>query len=245
MRCGRTRSANRWRSLASTPATAPARSNVHSAARARSASTPVAWVSQEIGGGQAFLEEKPVDCERCRQVGARANREVQVGVFGERRPAWIDDDQLGAAALCCANDRHEVDAGCGRIGAPDDDELRVEVVLVGDAGHTAVDCRRRRAGRRRADRAGELRGAKAAKEARVGRVLGEQPVRSAVAEGEDRFGARAPADLVHRSRNDPERLVPGDALELALALRALPDGRMQEPRFAVHADRRSCAPWRR
>ena len=66
-----------------------------------------------------------MDGERHRQIGAGTNRQMDVRVFGELRRPRIDHDQLGAAALRLADVRHQVNAGRGRIRAPDDDQARV------------------------------------------------------------------------------------------------------------------------
>ena len=74
---------------------------------------------------------------------------------------------------------------------------------------------------------------KRAEQRRVVGVLRQQPVRSAVAEGQDRFSAFAIADVFHARRNQVERLVPGDAGERALALGALPHRRIEQAILAV------------
>ncbi len=60
----------------------------------------------------------------------------------ELRRARIDDDQLGAEALGLADVRHQVNAGRGRIRAPDDDQACLAEVEVGDRRHLSVHRRR-------------------------------------------------------------------------------------------------------
>ena len=69
------------------------------------------------------------------------------------------------------------------------DQLRVRVVLERDARHRADDAALRRAGRRRAVRAIEVRRAEPAEEPRRERALGEPAVRAAVVIRQDRRAA--------------------------------------------------------
>ena len=109
-------------------------------------------IAEERLVGQTALEQVAVQGERDRQVGARPQRQVQVGLLGERRPPWVDDDERGALALRLADVRHQVDAGRRRVDAPQHDQARGGVVLVGDARHLAVETEGGGAGRRGADR---------------------------------------------------------------------------------------------
>src|SRR5690606_39284905 len=76
-----------------------------------------------------------------------------------------------------------------------------------------------------------------AEERRVSRVLGQQPVRSAVAEGEDRLGSPAIADCRHPLGDMVERLVPAHPRERPLPLAAAADRRIEETILAVDAAR--------
>ena len=176
-----------------------------------------------------------VDRQRHGEVGARPDRQVQVGQPRERRLARIDDDQGGAATLGLADDRHEVDAGRRRVRAPHHDQLRMGVVGIGDARHLPVE---RLVGGARgggAHGARQPRRAEPPEERRVGRVLREQPVRAAVAEGQDGLGAAACRRLSHAQGDEIERLVPVDTGERTGALAAAPGQRAQEPVLAVDA----------
>jgi hypothetical protein len=70
-------------------------------------------------------------------------------------------------------------------------------------------------------------------QAGVRRVLGQQAVRAAVAEGEDRLAAVALAELAEPRRREVERRVPGDPREAPLPLRADPPGGMEQPVRAI------------
>ena len=167
--------------------------------------------ARNVSVGEPVLEQVPVQRQRDaadRFPGCR--REVQVGLARERRRARIDDHERRARASAPRLQiRHEVDAGRRRVHAPEHDQPCVDVVLVGDAGHLAVERQVGGAGRRGADRAREPRRAEAAKQRRVVGVLREQAVRSAVAERQDRFGAGAcRGSSTIRSRDVVERFVP-------------------------------------
>ncbi len=129
----------------------------------------------------------------------------------------------------------EVDARGRRIHAPEHDQPRVHVVLVGDARHLAVETHVGRAGCRRAHGPRETRGAEPAPQRRIVGVLREEPVRSAVAERQDGLGARAIANRHHPLGDVIQRFIPADAGEDAVALRALPNRRVEEAVLAVHA----------
>ena len=107
---------------------------------------------QEIEIGMAALEHLTRNRERDRQIGAGPDGEVQVGLAGERGPAGIDDDELGAVLLRLLDVRDDVDPRRRRIAAPDDDQPGVFVVGIGDARHLGVHRGRGGAGRRRAQR---------------------------------------------------------------------------------------------
>ena len=121
------------------------------------------------------------------------------------------------------------------IHAPEDDEPRVRIVDVGDAGHLAVEGLIGGAGRRGADGSRQARRPERAEERGVGRVLRQQPVRAAVAERQDRFGAPAVANRAHPLGDLIERFVPGDPRKDAVAPRALADRRIEQTILTVDA----------
>ena len=194
--------------------------------------------TRRVGGeeglvGPPVLEQPTNGRKRERQVAARAHREVQVRLLGERRRPRVDDHEAGAAALRVLHDRHEVDAGCGRVGAPDDDELRVRVVGQRDARHLPVEPGGGAPGGRRAHRAQQAGGAEPPEEPRVERLVREHAVGAAVAIRQDRLAAPALARLREAGRDRRERLVPGDGLEPPLPLAPHPPLRVQQPVRAV------------
>ena len=95
---------------------------------------------------------------------ARAGRSVP-GLGARCRSACRASDvargsmttSMRAAASRFLDERHEVDAGSRRVDAPQHDQPRVEVVLVRDARHLAVERQVGGAGRRGADRSREPR----------------------------------------------------------------------------------------
>ena len=173
--------------------------------------------------------------ERDGDVGAGLEREVEIGAARQRGRARIDDDELRAALLRFADVRNDVNAGRGRVDAPEDDQLRFRIVLVGDRRHLAVQRHVGRAGRRRADRAGEARRAEAPPQLRVDVVLREQAVRPAVGVRQDRLGAGVGLRLLESRGDELDRFVPGHALELARPLAPAADGRIEQAIRAVDA----------
>ena len=101
------------------------------------------------------------------------------------------------------------------------------------------------AGRRGADRLQQLRRAEAVEEARVGRAFAEHAVGAAVVVRQDRLGAVLGDDAPEALGDQPERVVPADALEAPLALGA--DAALRVERRAAASRRApdSAAPWRR
>ena len=122
-----------------------------------------------------------------------------------------------------------------RVHAPEDDQLRFGVVLIRDRRHLAVERHVGGAGRRRADRARQARGAEAAPQLGVEVVLRQQAVRAAVRVGQDGFAARFSLGALHLVRDELERFVPRGALELALALAPRADRRIEQAIRTVHA----------
>ena len=185
----------------------------------------------DIGG--IVAEEVVVQRERDGQIGAGPDGKVQIGQRGQRRAPRVHDDQHGAIPLCFAHEGHEVNAGRGGVGAPNDDQLAVGVVRRCDARHLAVEGLRRGAGRRRADGPGEPGRAEPAEERRVARILRQQAVGAAVGERQDGLAAPAIANLRQPRCDLIQRFVPIDFFELAATLRSLPDGWTQQTVVAV------------
>ena len=153
----------------------------------------------------------------------------------QRGRARVDHDQLRAALLRLADVRHEVNARRRRVHAPEDDQLRLGVVLIRDRRHLAVERHVGGAGRRRADRAREARRAEAAPQLRVDVVLREQAVRPAVRVGQDRLGAGV-AFACSKARGDElDRFVPRHARELAGAFASAADGGVEQAIGSVDA----------
>ena len=173
--------------------------------------------------------------ERDRDVGARSGRDVEIGLTRERRRTRIDDDEPGALLLRLPDVRHEVNARGRRVDAPEDDEPRFRVVLVGDARHLSVHRLCRGARRRRAHRAPQTGRAEAPEQNRVQRVLREQAVRAAVGKRQDGFRTPLLAHLIQTTDDELEGFVPGHARETGLAFRPAAHGGMAQPRLAVHA----------
>ena len=130
---------------------------------------------------------------------------------------------------------HQVHGGGRWVGAPDHDQPRVPVVLVGDTRHPAVQGGRHGAGRRGANGARQTAGAELAEQLCVGGVLGDEPVRAAVGERQDRLAAPAAAGLRQLVRHHVERFVPGHVPEARLALGSGAQPGPQQAILAIYA----------
>ena len=181
----------------------------------------------------SVVEEVLVQRQGDGDVSAGPQRNVKVGLPRERRGARIDDDELRASLARFLDERDEVNARGRGVHAPEDDQPRVHVVFVGDAGHLAVEPHVGGPGRRRTDRAREARRAERAPERGIVGVVREEPVRAAVPERQDRLAAGAVANRDHPFGDVVERFIPTDAREHAVALRPLPDRRVEEAVLAV------------
>ena len=176
-----------------------------------------------------------MDRERDGDVAAGPDRQMNVGAARQRGGTRIDHDQLGAALLRLADEWNDVNPRCRRVHAPEDDQLRLGVILVGDRRHLAVERQIGGAGRRGADRAREPRGAEPPPQLRVDVVLREHAVRSAVRIRQDRLGARGRLGLFEAGCDQLDRFVPGDARELAGAFASAADGGVQQAIGSVDA----------
>ena len=84
----------------------------------------VAVAGEIVAVGEALLEQDVHDAAGQRPVGARAQRQMHVGLLGRGRAVGVDHDQLGPALLSGAGDvGHQVDVGVDRVGAPDHDQV--------------------------------------------------------------------------------------------------------------------------
>jgi hypothetical protein len=185
--------------------------------------------------GVPALEQVPVQRERHREVGPRPHGQVEIRLPRQRGRPGVDDDQARARLPGFTEVWDEVDTGGCRVDPPEYDQPGVGVVHVGDAGHLAVEGLVGRPGGCGADGAREPRGAEGPEQRGIGRVLRQQAVRSAVAERQDRVGARSIADRHHPLGDVVQRLVPVHPREDALPLGPLPDGGVEQTVLAVDA----------
>ena len=158
--------------------------------------------------GVAFFEQHAMQRQRDDDVSARAHGQIEIGVARDGRHPRIDDDDPGAVLLRGFQERHRVDAGDAGVDAPEDDQPRGRVVLIRDRRHLAVERLVGGAGRRRAECPQQARGAESSEENRVGGVLCQQPVRSAVAVGQDGLGAERRLDARRSPTRSPRALRP-------------------------------------
>src|SRR6185436_15750638 len=121
----------------------------------------------------------------------------------------------------------------GWIHAPQNDQLRVGEIFVGDRRHLAVERHVRGTRGRSAERARQARRAEATPECGVEIVLREQTVRTTVRIGQDRGAAVPGLRLLHALDNHLERFVPRGAFEAAFSLAALTDCRVEQAIWTV------------
>ena len=181
------------------------------------------------------IEEVLVQRQGDGDVRAWLELNMEVSLAGERRRAWIDYDEGRASLARFLDEGDEVDARGRRVHAPEDDEAGVHVVFVGDARHLSVETHVGGAGGRRAHRARQPRRAERSPQRGIVGVLGEEAIRSAVAERQDGLATRAVPDGGHALGDLVERFVPADACEDAVAFPALADGGVEQAIFAVDA----------
>ena len=168
---------------------------------------------------EAVGEQHLHDGQGQRAVGAGPHREMLVRLQRRRRAIRIDDDDVRASLPRLLDERHHVDRGVRRVDAPQHDEVGADHLL----GVVARDLAEGRApaavGCRHADRSVEPAGAERVEQRMPGKEL-DLPHRAGVRERQDRLAAVPRHDLAPASRDLRERVVPGDALEAALALGA-------------------------
>src|SRR5262245_51845924 len=164
---------------------------------------------------------------------------MEVGLGRERRAPRIDHDQARAALARGFDDRDQMDAGRRWIDAPQHDQAGVAVILERNAGHLAVERGGRCAGRGRAHRARQTRSSDAGEQARVGGALREEPVRSAVAERQDRLAAGALTHALDPLDDQVERVVPPDPFEDAVTLATDAALWMEQALRAVYVSRKT------
>ncbi len=185
--------------------------------------------------GESFFKEVAMNGEGDRQVGAGLYGEVQVGLPCHGGRARVEHHDVGALIAGLLEERHQVDARHTGVHAPDDDHLRRRVVFVADRRHLAVEAKVGGAGWRRAHGAQQPRGAEPPEQDGIGVVLRHEAVRAAVTERQNRLCPVVLPGLAHLAGDQLQRIVPGDALELARALGAAPYRRIQQPVVAVDA----------
>src|SRR6185369_3757784 len=99
-----------------------------------------------------------------------------MGQRSEGSPARIHDHQLGSRADRLLEDRHQVDAGGGGVGAPENDQARMDEIVQRDSWHSSVQSLGGEAGGSGADGPSEPGGSQPEEEPGVGGVLGKQTV---------------------------------------------------------------------
>ena len=163
-------------------------------------------------------------CERA--VSAGPQQDLDVGLLHGLVIVDVDRRDLGATLFAGARGvRHHIDLGVDGIGAPDHDEIGNRHLARVGAGDLACAGRKADAGDG---------GANGAVEARiflhmgqtVNAVLHHQSHGSSIVIRPDRFGAEFALRLIETVGDFVQRVVPGDAGELARSFRAGPELRI-------------------
>ena len=172
--------------------------------------------------------------ERERAVGAGQRGEVEVALLRGVGAARVDAHQAGAAPLRLLQVAPAVQVGDHRVGPPDEDQAGLGGGLGVGAEHGAHGGPPAVRAGGGADRAFEQGRAEAVEEAPIQALALHQAHGAAVAVGQDRARVLG-GDVAVFRRDGVERLVPGDALEAALALAPHPLHRMQQAAPGIHA----------
>ena len=170
--------------------------------------------------GEAVAEQHMHHGAGERAIGAGPEREMPVGDRGGARAVGVDHHEGRATLLSCAAHMvHDIDLRGGRVAAPHDNEIRFRhLARVGPdesagAGKPAGVCERG------ADRV-LLAGIAHHMAQAVDAVALHQAHRAGVVIGPHGLRAVLRGRALKTFGNDVERVVPGDALEPAAALRA-------------------------
>ena len=218
-------------------------------------------VAREIGAvGVAVAEQHVHDGAGERAVRAGLQTQRQIRLPHRLGVVDVDDDDLRAALLSRAHRvGHHVDLRRDRVGAPDDDAVGLGHFARIDAGDAPGAGEIAGPGDGDADRAEEARIALDVRQP-LDPVAHHEAHRARVEIRPDAFGAEAALGLQEFLRDDVERVVPGDRLELTGALRADAAQRLGQPVLVMDAlgiardlgadDARRCsagprAPWMR
>ena len=156
--------------------------------------------------------------QRQRQIGAGKNRQVQVHFPGGKVPERIDYRNEGAVLFGLAQERHQMNVGSFGIGAPEQNELGVAVVLKGHARHLAVHAGGHLGGGSRAQGLGQAGGAQLGEEEVVQKAVAQQAVGAAVVVRQNSFAAPPLEYLLEAADNLDDGLLPGNAGERARPL---------------------------
>ncbi len=190
------------------------------------------FVAQGVPGNivridQALGDQHVHHAERERAVGAGQRRDVLRALLRGQAAVGIDGDDLGAAPLGFLRARPEVQVRGDRVGAPDQDQPGILVVLRVHAVAAAEGRLDARLARGRTQGALQLRGAQLVEEAPVHRAVLQHAHGAGIAERQD--GLRILGGERLQARGDLiQRLVPADAPEFAAALRPGALERMQQ-----------------
>jgi hypothetical protein len=195
------------------------RAGVKSRTYSRNASTPLAHSSRKALVLPAVLEDQMMKPERQGAVGPWTDRQMDIGLLGERGPARIDHDQVLARPMPNQGVRIEGRDGSARVGRPDEMATRLGrhhggggLDLVAE-GHLLGHHGRREAAAALGQIVRRPEGVRQALQLGT-RLLG------VAREEADRRGTMGLLDPAQTHGDGVERLVPGDALEVTAPARS-------------------------
>ena len=170
-----------------------------------------------------------------RRVGARDRAQVLVGDPGGAASERVDDAEPGTVAARVEKLAPQMGRGRHRVPAPDQQVAGVVPLLRVDLGRDALG--RDHAGDPGggADRAHELRRPDRVHQPVRDRAALDRPLGAHVAVGEHRLAAVLVDRPAHPLRREVERLVPARGAELAVALGAAADQRLEDAVGGVDA----------
>ena len=179
--------------------------------------------------GKTFAEQHMHHAAGERAVGARPQDDLDVGLL--HRVVVVDVDRRDARAALLLGARgmgHHVDLGVDGVGAPDHHEIADAHLARIDAGDLAGADGKADAGDVGADGGVEARVFLGVGEA-IDAVAHHDAHRAGVVIRPDRLGAELALALIEARGDLVQRLVPGDARELAGAFRSGAAQRIQQP----------------
>ena len=177
-----------------------------------------------------------VDHTECqRQIGAGEHRQVKVHEVCRELTNGVDHGDERTAALRFSQIRNEVDVRRLRVGAPDEDRFRFDIVGKSDARHLAVHILGNGARGRRANRFREARSSQPGEKDAVDELIRHEAVRAAIVVGQDGLTAMLVSNRAQARRDLFNGFVPRNRRKRATSLGAHSTHGTQQPVLVIDA----------